>query len=148
MIYPEMLDYAWVKDLGRVTAQSKYVVPDQNLPPVTADKLPKSPINLVMVMLEESLSYPEIIDVHTKGADPKRALHVLMWFDEYLLHKYGNLPDARMIVSRFVRRIANGTYTGLGDPRVKSDLLATPYVIPDDGESYKQPLPNTQNDQT
>ena len=91
-------------------------------------------------MLEESLAYPEIAEAWTQGADRQRALHLLMWFDDYLLHKYENTPDARMIVSRFVRLIANGTYAGFEDPRVAHDLLETPYVVPDDGSNYSQSL--------
>jgi len=141
IIYPEMLEYAWAKDLDRVKAASKYVERDPKAEPLTVDKLPKSPINLVMAMLAESLCYPEIVEAHTAGVDTKRSLHLLMWFDEYLLHKYGNAPDARLVVSRFMRKIANGHYSGLNDGRIVPDLMKTPYVAPDDGADYAQPLP-------
>ncbi len=67
IIYPEMLEYASVKDLDRVTAASKCVKPDHNPPPVTVDKLPKNPVKLVLTTITESIAYPEIVKAWTKG---------------------------------------------------------------------------------
>ena len=138
IIYPEMLDYAWVRDLDKVRSRSRYVVQNDAVP-VTADKLPKAPVNLVLTIIAEALSYEEIREAHLKGADMRRSLHLLMWFDEYLLHKYGNMPDARMVSARFVKHVVNGRYDGLDDSALRDDLLASPWVAPDDGQDYKQP---------
>lgn len=140
IIYPEMLEYAWVKDLDRVRAVSKYVAPDPKLPPVTADQLPKSPVNLLLTIIRESIAYPEVVAAQTKGTDTQRSLHLLMWFDEYLLHKFGDMHHGRMVASRFVKGIANGVYSGIADPELMRDLLEIPFVTSDDGKDYEQPL--------
>lgn len=146
IIYPEMLEYAWVKDLDRVTAASKYVAPDPNAVPVTADKLPKTPVNLLLAIIRESIAYPEVVSALTKGSDTQRSLHLLMWFNEYLLHKYGDIHHGRMVASRFVRRIANGQYSGINDPDLIGDLLESQFVALDDGKNYDQPLAGRMND--
>lgn len=146
IIYPEMLDYAWAKDLDRVRAVSKYVRPDPGAPPVTADKLPKTPINLVLTLIRESIAYQEVVDAHVKGSDSKRSLHLLMWFNEYLLHKFGDTHHGMMVASRFVRGIANGQYSGIDDPELMGDLMESRYVTHNDGKNYDQPLAEHMND--
>ena len=68
IVYPEMLEYAWAKDLDRVYANSKYVQQDYSVGEiVTADKLPKSPINLVLAVIKEALTYPEVVEACKSG---------------------------------------------------------------------------------
>ena len=157
IIYPEMLEYAWVKDFDRVKENSKYVKQDDSGEPITADKLPKIPINLVLALLKEAVSYPEVMDAyrtldtlkprHGQGKQ-YREENLLMWVDEYLVHKYGNVTKGKnRIVLTYgptneiidpLREIARGKFDGLDDPRLIEYLKESPMICEDDGNDYNQ----------
>lgn len=142
IMYPEMLEYAWVKDMDRVVANSKHVKWDYSGKPVTADKLPKCPINLVLAVMKEAMSYSEVMDAYGSapldGQIPPREKHLLMWFNEYLIHKYGSNPDPRMLTKIPLRKIANGQFSDLNDPSLVDELLRSPFVSESDGNDYNQ----------
>jgi len=142
IIYPEMLEYAWVKDMDRVVAHSKHVKQDYSGQSVTVDQLPKCPINLILAVMKEAMSYPEVMEAYgsapLNGQIPKREAHLLMWFNEYLIHKYGSTPDPRMSTKIPLRKIANGQFSDLNDPALIDELLHSPLVSEDDGNDYNQ----------
>ena len=143
IIYPEMIEYAWAKDLDRVYKNSKVIKQDYSREWVTADKLPKSPINLVLTIIKEYLSYPEVVNAWKKGDysedDLKRHAHLAMWFDEYIAHKYGNVPNPTVAVRYFLKQILFDDYS-IDDPGLVEEMLEFPTICPDDGKDYFQPL--------
>jgi hypothetical protein len=137
IIYPEMLEYPWVKDLDRVRANSKFVSG-------SSEKLPV-PINFLLTVMREAISRPEVMQAYgsapLNGTIPPREQHLLLWYHEYLRHKYGVRlnPAATMIIP--MRKLANGIYSGLDDTNLVADLLARPDVCEDDGVNYDQEPP-------
>lgn len=139
IIYPEMLEYAWVKDMDRVVANSKHVKQDYSGEPVTADKLPKCPINLFLSVMKEAVTYPEVVDAYGGlSGDHKKDRHLLLWFSEYLLYKYGNVPDPRMLLTFYMGEVARSVFTGPDDPKLTKELINRSFICEDDGKNYDQ----------
>ena len=130
--YPEMLDYEWVREMDAVVRNSKATTKGDRL----YSEIPPAPMTLVMTILNEMHNRPEILSAHA-SAKPheklgERESHLLTWFHEYLTHKYGNETKAVSAATMFMRSIANGGYTGLDDPKLKSDLSRDWRVSADD----------------
>ncbi|SDR10713.1 hypothetical protein [Pseudovibrio sp. Tun.PSC04-5.I4] len=139
--YPEMLEYSWVKDMDRVKAQSKFVSSaGRGLQP--ASEMPKVPINLLLTVMKDAMTRPEVMAAYgsapVDGQIPPRENHLLIWFNEYLRHKYGTVPDPVMWIGTPLRRLANGFYENLDDPNLILNLLARRAVTEDDGVDYEQ----------
>jgi hypothetical protein len=136
--YPTVYEYPWAKDYDRVCAASKTVPPPGGL----MSELPKVPINLLLTVMREAKSRPEIMEAYASvpvnGQIPPRESYLIMWHMEYLSMKYGRDPNpvGEMIIP--MRRLANGQYTGLDDAQLITDLLDRPLVCEDDGVSYEQ----------
>lgn len=139
--YPEMLEYAWAKDLDRVRACSKFVS-SEGKGVIFVSERPRVPVNLVLAVLKEATAYPEVM--HAYGCvpldqqTPQREGHLLMWFHQYLSHKYGTEPDPVMAMGIAPFKLARGEYTGIDDPKLLKDLLDSPLITADDGLNYEQ----------
>lgn len=131
--YPEMKNYSWVKDLERVTKNSKAVPGSMKM-----SEIPKVPLTLAIEVINESMSYVEVMNAYasapSNGQIPQKEGHLLDWFYEYLLHKHGNLPNPAREVMFFLRKIANNEYSGVDDPELINDLLASPGILENGSE--------------
>ena len=144
LLYPEMPEYMWAKDLDRVAKNSKWVKQDYSREPITSDNLPKVPINMALAVLTETLSYPEVLRVQEpEYDDPKRAGHFMMWYSEYIRHKYGNnnckMRGPDFVLNGFLPKIVNGEHSGVDDDKLIQDLLKEFWVGEDDGKQYARP---------
>jgi hypothetical protein len=135
IIYPEMLEYPWVKELELVRAKSKFVSGSMPAP----GEVPL-PVNLLLSVMRDAASRPEVMEAYASaplnGTIPPRGQHLLLWFNEYLQHKYGTRPNPVHYYMIPMRKLANGHYSGLDDPRLIKDLLSLPGVCEDDGVTY------------
>ena len=143
LLYPEMPNYAWAKDLDRVTSNSRWVKQDYSGEPITSDKLPPVPINMALAVLRETMSYREVLEVNQSDYDnPKRRHHLMMWYSEYIRHKYGNnnckMHGPDFVLGQFLPEIVNGKYNGIDDERLHQDLIEQFWVGEDDGQLYDQ----------
>ncbi len=130
VIYPEMLEYAWVEDLDRVTENSKHVRGVRRL-----SDMPKIPISHMLAIMRETASRSEVMAAYSSapvdGQIPQKERHLLSWYQEYLGHKYGTWPDTVSRMTGPMRALANGVYSGLDDPKLVSDLLKDPFICED-----------------
>lgn len=84
-------------------------------------------IDLVLACIREALDRPEILEAY-KSAGPNENIpdeyrNIIHYFNSYLWVKYGNRPDPLKHHIAYMRRIANGNYTGADDPNLRFDLL-------------------------
>lgn len=135
MPYPDMLEFSWVKELGLARMESKFVSGGGT----ASERLPV-PISLLLTVMKDAASRPEVMAAYASapldGQIPPREGHLLLWFNEYLQHKYGTRPNPIPEMTVPMRKLANGQYTGLDDPRLVADLLARPKVCEDDGVEH------------
>jgi len=92
------------------------------------------------------LDRPEVVEVITPvdasmDSDSKkervdRGSHLMMWFTEYLGHKYGDDTEAVFAAQVYASKFIAGLYSSLEDLKLDEDLLAEMYVCRDDGETY------------
>lgn len=136
--YPEMQEYEWVKDLDRVTRQSKF----EHGKMTRVSELPKVPLSLALQVMEEAASRVEVMEAYASaspaGQIPDREKHLLIWHNEYLRHKYGNRPDPIKAITVAMRNLANGVYKGLSDPALIGHLTGLNFVVDDRGAEDAQ----------
>ncbi len=117
--------------MNRVVANSRHVEENYSGKPRTMDQLPRIPINMVLALMKEAVSYPEVMEAYRALDNLKprygqgkqyREENLLMWFDQYLIHKYGNMAGGKnKIILTFepknatiipLRKIARGEFEG------------------------------------
>lgn len=137
--YPEMQEYSWAKELLAHEHKSR---------PLTGKPMEPAPINLLLTIIKDSASRPEVMAAYASAKVneqvPPREVHLIQWFTQYMRMKYdymmrdeyGLQTDAAFTSMIFMRRLANGEYTGIDDPRLHAELLADSFVSEEDGENY------------
>ncbi|PHR55678.1 MAG: hypothetical protein COA43_15095 [Robiginitomaculum sp.] len=112
--------------------------------------IPKRPVSEVLMMLNEYMSRPYLLDAKRKivqnyeefgWSDPggatlvDREVALLLLCNDYLQHKYGNKYSGRMtVLEKYFTGLALGDYVGLDDPLLLSDLRAAKDFTYDLGE--------------
>lgn len=125
--YPEMQEYDWAKDFERVRKNSKFVSGS-----IHSSDIPKRPLKEQLAIIRETMERAEVMEAFASAPyeEPlsERARHLLMWYHQYLGHKYGNRPDPLSLHTNIMRRFALGEFSGVDDPKLHEALLASRYV--------------------
>ena len=119
--FPEMLEWDWVKELPELQNNSKFVSRSRLL-----SEVPLVSIERLLSILEDALARPEIVEasmISDSGEEKsERSRHILMWFREYLRHKYGNEDNALRNVSYYLPALVNGKYKDINDPILRDHM--------------------------
>ena len=119
--FPEMLEWDWVKELPDLQRNSQFVSRSRLL-----SEIPPVPVERLLRVLKDALSRPEIVNasMHPESSEERseKSRHILMWFREYIRHKYGNEDSALLMLSYYLPTIVNGHYQGIDDPKLHDDM--------------------------
>lgn len=136
--YPEMLEFDWVKEFEEVKKNSKMIAYGNR----KVSDIPPAPLSLVLTIIEEMHSRPEIWDIWVEAGLEKefddRGKNIMHGFYEYLDHKYGNETNAASSACAKMRKFASNYYAGLDDPNLIEDIQARKNVFDDRGNNYIQ----------
>ncbi len=132
--HPEMLEYPWVKKLDEVREDSK--LKGSGILLGTGRPVPFCDL---MNAIEYTVSRPEIVELLAAAINStttSREVHLAMWFDEYLMHKYGLHGKALGICRYFSMMVIGKKYTGASDPELIRDLRMHPSYSPESGGQF------------
>lgn len=122
-MFTELDQYQWYRDIDELTKHSVI-----NRETRLMSEKPPAPISLVLTIIEEMISRPEVVAAwgspYIDGRIGAEESFLLRWFNEYLTHKYGNetlaVPNAKL----YIRDFAKGVFSGVDDPKLRAELLA------------------------
>ncbi|WP_306257774.1 hypothetical protein [Pararhizobium sp. IMCC21322] len=130
-MFTELDQYQWYRDIDELAKHSKFKSMERLL-----SEIPPAPVSLVLTIMEEMTSRPEVFAAYASapadGQIGPEEKFLLMWFREYIKHKYGNETQALSEAVYHMRDLANGAYGGVDDPKLRATLLADDSIY-DDG---------------
>lgn len=133
-MFTELDQYQWYRDIDELRKHSNL-----NKENRLVSEIPHAPVSLVLTIMEEMAGRPEVVaayaSVPLKGRIGDEEFYLITWFYEYLTHKYGNETNAVDEAKFYMRRLANGVFSGVDDPKLRTTLLAENRIYDDEGGS-------------